>query len=72
MAIPASRYPALKARKVLRLLGKIGYEIERQRGSHRKLAAPGRQPIGFAFHDGVEVPPPSSSSHVGGASRLDR
>lgn len=57
MAIPASRYPALKARKVLRLLGKIGYKIERQRGSHRKLAAPGRQPIGFAFHDGVEVPP---------------
>ncbi|MDE0170774.1 MAG: type II toxin-antitoxin system HicA family toxin [bacterium] len=57
MAIPASRYPALKARKVLRLLGKIGYETERQRGSHRKLVAPSRQPIGFAFHDGVEVPP---------------
>ncbi len=36
MAIPASRYPALKTRDVLRLLGKIGYEIERQRGSHRK------------------------------------
>ena len=57
MAIPASSYPALKARKVLRLLGKVGYAIERQRGSHRKLVAPGRRPIGFAFHDGVEVPP---------------
>ena len=29
MSIPASRYPALKAREVLRLLGKIGYETER-------------------------------------------
>ena len=57
MAIPASRYPALKAREVLRLLGKVGYETERQRGSHRKLVATGRQPIGFAFHSGVEVPP---------------
>lgn len=57
MAIPTSRYPALKAREVLRLLGRIGYEIERQRGSHRKLVATGRQPIGFAFHGGTEVPP---------------
>ena len=57
MAIPVARYPALKARKVLRLLGKIGYTTERQSGSHRKLVAPGRQPIGFAFHEGTEVPP---------------
>lgn len=57
MAIPAARYPALKAREVLRLLGKIGYEKERQKGSHRKLTAPGRVPIGFAFHDGADVPP---------------
>ena len=57
MAIPAARYPALKAREVLRLLGKIGYETERQKGSHRKLTAPGRAPIGFAFHDRADVPP---------------
>lgn len=57
MAIPASRYPALKARQVLRLLEKIGYETEWQRGSHRKLVSPGRRPIGFAFHGGTEVPP---------------
>ena len=57
MAIPAARFPALKAREVLRLLAKIGYEQERQRGSHRKLVAPGRLPIGFAFHDRIEVPP---------------
>ena len=52
MALPVSRYPALKARKVLRLLHKIGYEQVRQTGSHRKLEAEGRLPIIFAFHDG--------------------
>ena len=57
MALPVSRYPALKARKVLRLLHKIGYEQVRQTGSHRKLEAEGRLPIIFAFHDGKEVPP---------------
>ena len=57
MAIPAARFPVLKAREVLRILAKIGYEQERQRGSHRKLVAPGRLPIGFAFHDRIEVPP---------------
>ncbi len=57
MAIPASRFPALKACEVLRLLARIGYKQERQRGFHRKLVAPGRHPIGFAFHDSAEVPP---------------
>ena len=57
MAIPSASFPALKAREVRRLLHRIGYETERQRGSHRKMVAPGRLPIGFAFHDSVEVPP---------------
>ena len=57
MAIPAAHFPALKARRVLRLLAKLGYLVERQTGSHRKLVAPGRLPIGFAFHDRDEVPP---------------
>ena len=57
MVIPASHFPALKAREVRRILAKIGYKQERQRGSHRKLVAPGRLPIGFAFHDSAEVPP---------------
>ncbi len=39
------------------MLSKIGYELDRQRGSHRKLVAPNRLPIGFAFHDSAEVPP---------------
>lgn len=57
MAIPASRFPALKAREVLRLLARVGYKQDRRRGSHRKLVADGRLPIGFAFHDKDEVPP---------------
>ncbi len=57
MVIPASRLPALKAREVLKILAKLGYTQQRQRGSHRKLVAPDRGTIGFAFHDGAEVPP---------------
>ena len=57
MVIPAAHLPALKAREVLRILRKLGYRQERQRGSHRKLVAPGRLTIGFAFHDSAEVPP---------------
>ena len=56
-SIPAAQFPALKARQVLRLLARLGYRIERQTGSHRKLVAPARLPIGFAFHDRDDVPP---------------
>ncbi len=37
------------------LQGKLGYEIERQRGSHRRLVAKGRPPLTFAFHDSVSL-----------------
>ena len=57
MVIPAARFPALKAPEVRRLLARIGYKQERQRGSHRKLVAPGRRTIFFAFHDNATVPP---------------
>ncbi len=57
MAIPAAQFPCHKARVVLKMLQRIGYRVERQKGSHRKLVANGRRPIGFAFHDGSEVPP---------------
>ena len=57
MAIPAARFPALKAAEVRRLLGRVGYAQERQRGSHRKLIAPGRRAVIFAFHDKATVPP---------------
>lgn len=57
MVVPASRFPALKAPEVRRLLARIGYRQVRQRGSHRKLVASGRQPIGFWYHDKADVPP---------------
>lgn len=50
-------YPSLKARQLLRVLAKLGYTIVSQEGSHRKLAAEGRPPILFSYHDGVTVPP---------------
>lgn len=57
MAIPVSRFPALKTHKVLKLLAEIGYNQQRRSGSHRVLTSPGRLNIIFAFHDGAEVPP---------------
>ena len=57
MSVPSARYPALKARRVLQLLGRVGYTQQRRRGSHRILTAPGREQIVFAFHDNQDVPP---------------
>lgn len=39
------------------LQGKLGYEIERQSGSHRRLVATGRPPLTFAFHDSASLSP---------------
>lgn len=36
---------------------KLGYEIVRQRGSHRRLVAEGRPPLTFAFHAGDSLSP---------------
>ena len=57
MAIPVSRFPALKTPRVLKLLTTVGYEQQRRTGSHRILTCAGRERIVFAFHDGAEVPP---------------
>lgn len=36
----------------------LGYEILRQRGSHRRLRSRNGYPdIGFSFHTGVTIPP---------------
>lgn len=53
---PMTRFPVLNARKVLRILLRLGYTVTRQRGSHRVLDAPDRGRIVFAFHDGDDVP----------------
>lgn len=46
-----------KARQLLRALESIGWEIRRQRGSHRTLGREGWPDFVFAFHDGDEVGP---------------
>jgi len=54
-----SDFPSMKARELLAVLMKkpLGYEVVRQRGSHRRLKAPGRPSITFAFHDRATVGP---------------
>lgn len=52
------RFPSLKARALMRLLTReLGYEVVRQRGSHRTLRANGRPQILFAYHDGASLAP---------------
>jgi predicted RNA binding protein YcfA (HicA-like mRNA interferase family) len=52
-------FPSMKARQLLAILMRepLNYRIVRQRGSHRRLAAPGRPSFTFAFHDGRELLP---------------
>ena len=51
------KYPSNKGGDVLRLLQSLGYRVERTKGSHSRLVAPGRPPLLYAFHRGVTVPP---------------
>ncbi len=53
----ARRFPSMKGGQVLRLLKKLGYEVERQRGSHCTLVAANRPPLVFAWHDSADVSP---------------
>ena len=46
-----------KAKKVLRALLRLGWRIDRQKGSHRTLKREGWQDYVFAFHDGDEIGP---------------
>lgn len=52
-----STWPATKARRVLAALERIGWQIKRQRGSHRLLVRPGWPDYEFAFHDHDEIGP---------------
>jgi predicted RNA binding protein YcfA (HicA-like mRNA interferase family) len=49
----------MRARELLAVLQRepLGYRVVRQRGSHRRLKAPGRPPLTFAFHDRATVAP---------------
>jgi predicted RNA binding protein YcfA (HicA-like mRNA interferase family) len=52
-----TEWPATRARRVLAALQKIGWRIQRQRGSHRVLAKDGQPNFVFAFHDREEIGP---------------
>ena len=52
-----SRWPAVKAQRVLSALLRIGWSIKRQSGSHRTLQREGWPDFVFAFHDGDEIGP---------------
>jgi predicted RNA binding protein YcfA (HicA-like mRNA interferase family) len=55
----AHPFPSMKAAALLAVLQRepLGYEIVRQKGSHRHLRAKGRPPVLFSFHDGATVAP---------------
>jgi predicted RNA binding protein YcfA (HicA-like mRNA interferase family) len=50
-------WPAVKARRVLAALQRMGWNVKRQSGSHRTLARPGWADVVFAFHAGEEIGP---------------
>jgi predicted RNA binding protein YcfA (HicA-like mRNA interferase family) len=52
-----SQWSATKARRVLAALLRLGWQIKRQRGSHRTLARPDWPDYVFAFQDDDEIGP---------------
>lgn len=52
-----AQWPAVKARRVLAALLRLGWVVKRQTGSHRTLAREGWADVVFAFHDGEEIGP---------------
>jgi predicted RNA binding protein YcfA (HicA-like mRNA interferase family) len=52
------QFPSMKARRLLAILERkpLGYRIARQAGSHRRLEAPDRPALTFAFHDNATIP----------------
>lgn len=53
-----SQFPTLKAKRLLAIWERkpLGYRVSRQSGPHRRMEAPGRPPLTFAFHDNATVP----------------
>ena len=52
-----SRWPSVKARRLLAALLAIGWTEKRRAGSHRTLSRPGWPDFVFAFHDQEEIGP---------------
>lgn len=52
-----SAWPAVRARRVLAALLRIGWSVKRQSGSHRTLSRLNSPDFVFAFHDDEEIGP---------------
>jgi predicted RNA binding protein YcfA (HicA-like mRNA interferase family) len=52
-----SEWSSARSGRVLAALQRIGWQVKRQRGSHRTLSRPGWPNFVFAFHDGEEIGP---------------
>ena len=50
-----SNWKSAKAKRVLAAPEKIGWQIKRQKGSHKILERKGFADYVFAFHDGEEI-----------------
>ena len=48
-------WKAVKAKRLLAALERIGWRVKRQAGSHKILERPGWQDVVFAFHDNEEI-----------------
>lgn len=60
MGRSATQFPALKSQQLLAVLQRepLGYEIVRQRGSHRRLRSRNGLPdLAFSYHAGASIPP---------------
>ena len=52
-----TRWPSVKAKRLLAALESIGWEVKRVSGSYRVLSRPGFPDYVFAFHDREEIGP---------------
>jgi predicted RNA binding protein YcfA (HicA-like mRNA interferase family) len=52
-----SEWKAVKARRLLAALLRIGWRVKRQTGSHKILERPDWPDVVFAFHDNEEIGP---------------
>ncbi len=52
-----SQWGAVKAKRLLAALLRIGWTIKRESGSHRTLSREGWPDVAFAFHDSDEIGP---------------
>lgn len=53
-----TQFRSMKAKRLLAVLERkpLSYRVVRQAGSHRRMEAPSRPPLSFAFHDKATIP----------------